>query len=193
MLKEIKQGILFTLVTMVLLGGAYHVLLWGIGRVAFPAQAEGSLIRRADGTSVGSRLIAQKFAKRMNKNIESISNEQMATLLQYDWPGNVRELENVLRRATLLSEGVAIRLADLSPHIRGGPVSTGLDGKDRLGLAAAVARTVERVERALIQSTLAECHGNRTAAAESLGINRKTLFNKLKQYGMTIDDEDLTA
>jgi K+-transporting ATPase ATPase C chain len=63
MLKEIKQGILFTIVTMVLLGGAYHAVLWGIGRVAFPAQAEGSLIRRADGTIVGSRLIAQKFAR----------------------------------------------------------------------------------------------------------------------------------
>ncbi len=63
MLKEIKQGILFTVVTMVLLGGGYHVILWAIGQVVFPAQAEGSLIRRADGTIVGSRLIAQKFAR----------------------------------------------------------------------------------------------------------------------------------
>ncbi len=63
MLKEIKQGIRFTVVTMVLLGGGYHVVLWAIGQVAFPAQAEGSLIRRADGTIVGSRLIAQKFAR----------------------------------------------------------------------------------------------------------------------------------
>jgi K+-transporting ATPase ATPase C chain len=63
MIKEIKQGILFTIVTMVLLGGGYHLVLWGIGRVAFPEQAEGSLIRRADGTVVGSRLIAQKFSR----------------------------------------------------------------------------------------------------------------------------------
>jgi K+-transporting ATPase ATPase C chain len=63
MFKEIKQGVLFTLVTMVLLGGGYHGLLWAIGRVAFAAQAEGSLIRRGDGTIVGSRLIAQKFEK----------------------------------------------------------------------------------------------------------------------------------
>jgi K+-transporting ATPase ATPase C chain len=48
---------------MALLGGGYHVVLWGIGRVMFPAQAEGSLIRRADGTVVGSRLIAQKFTR----------------------------------------------------------------------------------------------------------------------------------
>jgi K+-transporting ATPase ATPase C chain len=63
MVKEIRQGVLFALVTMVLFGGIYHVVLWGIGQVAFPAQAEGSLIRRADGTIVGSRLIAQKFTR----------------------------------------------------------------------------------------------------------------------------------
>ena len=63
MIRELKQAVLFTLVTMVLLGGGYHVVVWGIGRVAFPVQAEGSLIRRSDGTVVGSRLIAQKFTR----------------------------------------------------------------------------------------------------------------------------------
>jgi len=63
MLKEIKQGVLFTVVTMVLLGGVYNVLLVGIGSVVFPAQAEGSLVRRADGTVIGSRLIGQKFSR----------------------------------------------------------------------------------------------------------------------------------
>ena len=63
MLKEVSQGIRFTLVTMVLLGGGYHLVLWAVGQVAFPLQAEGSLIRRADGRIVGSRLIAQKFTR----------------------------------------------------------------------------------------------------------------------------------
>lgn len=63
MVKEIKQAVLFTLVAMVLLGGVYNVLLAAIGRVVFPAQAEGSLIRRDDGTVVGSRLIGQNFTK----------------------------------------------------------------------------------------------------------------------------------
>src|SRR5262245_16534756 len=60
---EIRRAVLFTLVTMVLFGGGYNVAIWAIGRVAFPSQAEGSLIRRADGTIVGSRLIAQKFTR----------------------------------------------------------------------------------------------------------------------------------
>ena len=63
MLTQIKQGISFTIVTMVVLGGGYNVLVWGIGRVAFPRQAEGSIIRRPDGSVIGSRLIAQTFAR----------------------------------------------------------------------------------------------------------------------------------
>jgi len=61
MVKELKQGLLFTLVMMLLVGGVYHGVLWSIAHVVFPVQAEGSLIRRADGTVVGSPLIAQKF------------------------------------------------------------------------------------------------------------------------------------
>jgi len=63
MFREIKQGLLFTIVMMVMLGGVYHVVLWGIGQVAFPAQAEGSLIRRGDGSIAGSSLIGQKFTQ----------------------------------------------------------------------------------------------------------------------------------
>jgi K+-transporting ATPase ATPase C chain len=63
MMTELRRGLLFTLVTMALLGGAYHFVLWGIGRVLFASQAEGSLVRRADGRIVGSRLVAQKFTK----------------------------------------------------------------------------------------------------------------------------------
>jgi K+-transporting ATPase ATPase C chain len=63
MLTDIKRGVLYTIVTMVLFAGVYHLLMWGIGRLVFPSQAEGSLIRRADGTVVGSSLIAQAFKR----------------------------------------------------------------------------------------------------------------------------------
>jgi K+-transporting ATPase ATPase C chain len=63
MIKELKHGILFTVVAMLIFGGGYHVVLWALGRVAFPSQVEGSLIRRADGTVIGSRLIAQAFTR----------------------------------------------------------------------------------------------------------------------------------
>jgi K+-transporting ATPase ATPase C chain len=60
MLTELKRAVLFTVVMMLLVGG-YHLVLWGFGRVAFPAKAEGSLIRRSNGSILGSRLIAQNF------------------------------------------------------------------------------------------------------------------------------------
>ncbi len=63
MLKELGYGVRFTLVAMVLLGGVYHLVLLGVGRAVFPAQAEGSLIRRPDGTVIGSRLVAQAFTR----------------------------------------------------------------------------------------------------------------------------------
>jgi potassium-transporting ATPase KdpC subunit len=61
MMKELKDGLLFTLWTLVVFGLAHPLFVWGIGRVFFPREAEGSLIRRPDGTVVGSRLIGQAF------------------------------------------------------------------------------------------------------------------------------------
>lgn len=61
MLTEVRRGVSFTVVAMLLFGGAYHGALWVLGQAAFPLQAEGSLIQRDDGTVVGSRLIAQAF------------------------------------------------------------------------------------------------------------------------------------
>jgi K+-transporting ATPase ATPase C chain len=63
MFTEVKRGVLFTIVTMVLFGGVYHVFMWGVGNVVFGHQARGSLIRGADGAVVGSSLIAQKFER----------------------------------------------------------------------------------------------------------------------------------
>lgn len=63
MVTELKHAVLFTLVTMVLFGGLYHAVLLGLGQAGFQAQAEGSLIRRSDGTVIGSRLIAQRFTQ----------------------------------------------------------------------------------------------------------------------------------
>jgi potassium-transporting ATPase KdpC subunit len=63
MLQDLKRGLLFTVVAMILFGFGYHALLWTIGRIAFPDQAEGSLVRRANGGIAGSRLIAQRFER----------------------------------------------------------------------------------------------------------------------------------
>jgi DNA-binding NtrC family response regulator len=113
-------------------------------------------------------------------------------LLGHNWRGNVRELENTIHRAVLLSHGSevapeAIRLPD-GGKLSEGPIRTGSDPVAIATEAAAtttralVGRTVSDVERDLILDTLGHCLGNRTHAANILGISIRTLRNKLREY-----------
>jgi DNA-binding NtrC family response regulator len=99
-------------------------------------------------------------------------------LLAHDWPGNVRELQNVIQRAALLGRGPVVDAASLREWLGGGggpPAPASGDPFDAL-----VGRRIDEVEQELIQRTLASCSGNRTRAAELLGIGVRTLFNKLR-------------
>jgi DNA-binding NtrC family response regulator len=125
----------------------------------------------------------------MKLAVTEISGEARNVLLAHDWPGNVRELENTLRRAMILAEDGVLRASDLPPRLTG-DVKRAASGSNRAPtLAEAVGRAVERLERGLIQATLAEQKGNRTATAEVLDINRKTLFNKMRAYGLMAESE----
>jgi K+-transporting ATPase ATPase C chain len=131
MVKELKQGVLFTIVTMALLGGGYHALLWAVGRVAFPAQAEGSLIRRDDGAIVGSRLIAQKFSRPQyfQPRPSAVDYNAASTGGSNYGPSNPDHLEAVQERIDAIkkqegvpasqipSEMVTASGAGLDPHI----------------------------------------------------------------------------
>jgi K+-transporting ATPase ATPase C chain len=114
MFKEIKRGILFTVVTMVLFGGVYHLVVWGIGRAVFASQAEGSLIRRADGTIVGSALIAQKFtrAEYFQPRPSGVDYNAASTGGTNYGPSNPDHLTAVQERIDTITaqEGVPVRL-----------------------------------------------------------------------------------
>ncbi len=131
MVNQIKQGALFTIVTMVLLGGFYHAALWAIAHAAFPEQAEGSLIRRADGTIVGSRLIAQRFTRpeyfhsrpsAVDYNAASTGGSNHGPSNQ-DYLKTVKErldavtAQNGVRASQVPSEMVTASGAGLDPHI----------------------------------------------------------------------------
>jgi two-component system, NtrC family, response regulator AtoC len=88
----------------------------------------------------------------------------------YSFPGNVRELENILERAIIFSEGETILAEDLL-----------ISGSTPVPVAP---RTLRAVEREAILNALGRWQGNRTRAAEELGISRRTLLNKLKSYGL---------
>jgi DNA-binding NtrC family response regulator len=135
------------------------------------------------------------FLDRINRdlgtNVTGVAPEALRVMLTYEWPGNIRELENVLVKAVILAEGPTLRVSDLPPRLRAqdeGSDPSWIGGPKTL--SEAVVRASERIERAMIQTTLSECKGNRTATAESLGINRKTLFNKMRQYGLSSEPED---
>ncbi|MBI3126281.1 MAG: sigma-54-dependent Fis family transcriptional regulator [Candidatus Tectomicrobia bacterium] len=130
-------------------------------------------------------ILAEHFLERAAKRGASrrrITPEVLNALLAWDWPGNVRELENAIERACLLSQGEALALEDLPPEVTKGAGELELgEGSGRYSLAHALARMSRGVERQMISRALSACKGNRTEAARSLGVSRRTLLYKMKR------------
>lgn len=134
------------------------------------------------------------YAKRYRKGDLRIPEDIRSELVSYAWPGNIRELKNMINQAVLLSEGGIMAPAGLtaSAPLRpalpadGGPASpaeqrdeAGGNGED---LSSRMERIIEEHEKQIIRRTLEKSRYNKTAAAEELGISRKTLFNKISKY-----------
>jgi DNA-binding NtrC family response regulator len=143
--------------------------------------------RRADILPL-ARHFAQRFARANGLPDRLLSPAAEARLLAHHWPGNVRELENTLHRAVLLAEGHAIGpeaidlLEPMPAAAEAAPAAAPTPPPAPPAVAALVGRRVEEVERDLIIETLSHCLGNRTRAAEMLGISIRTLRNKLHEY-----------
>jgi len=120
------------------------------------------------------------YRDKNRKELKDISGKAMDLLMRYDWPGNIRELENCIERAVILARGEVIVPADLPPPIQA--LSSWEQEMQGLELPSGI--SLQEVEKALILKTLEDTGGNRTRAAEILGINRRTLQNKLKEYGI---------
>ncbi|MBM4332940.1 MAG: sigma-54-dependent Fis family transcriptional regulator [Deltaproteobacteria bacterium] len=119
------------------------------------------------------------YRDKNQKGLKDISGKAMDLLMRYDWPGNIRELENCIERAVIMARGEVIAPADLPSHIQA--LFVGRETQE-FNLPSGI--SLEQVEKALILKTLDDAGGNRSRAAEILGINRRTLQNKLKEYGM---------
>ncbi len=124
--------------------------------------------------------LAEHFLKSFNqknhRDLRGFTPETRQRLLAHPWPGNVRELINVVERAVIMAPGPLIEAGDLPAPLQDG----GAGGRAELRAGM----TIEDMERALIERTLEATGGNRTQAAEMLGITRKTLQNKIKEYGL---------
>ena len=153
--------------------------------------------RKEDVADLSSFFI-KKYSEINKKPVKSLSNDALKTLQSYEWPGNVRELEHTIERAVVLSKTAEITSKDLFLHgitIAGFKSSPKEEIKDIIKeekatkqnaeeskVDNAVGRTIADVEQELILKTLQDVAGNRTKAAEILGITVRTLRNKLNEY-----------
>jgi two-component system response regulator HydG len=121
----------------------------------------------------------KRYAEKNRRLIKGFTPKAMDLLMRHTWPGNVRELENVVERAVIMARGEMISPEDLPDALRE------LDKEaEKVGLDLTPGKSLKEVEREMILRTLEETGGNRTRAAEILGISRRTLQIKLKEYGV---------
>lgn len=122
--------------------------------------------------------VLRRIANKMGGTVPTITDEARQLLLQHTWPGNVRELENVLERACAFCSGSTITADDLFLDQLGrepAPATTTLAG-----------RTLAEIEKQAIIDTLQACQGNKKAAARELGIDEKSIYNKMKRLGISL-------
>jgi len=119
-----------------------------------------------------------KFALENQKEITGFSPEATEFLLGYDWPGNVRELENAIERAVILAKDSLITVADLPQE------------NISLARSAPIGKKLKEAEKNHILDVLSETGGNYSEAARTLGITRMTLYNKAREYGLSVKKID---
>jgi len=136
------------------------------------------LRERAEDIPFFARKFAFEAAKELSRQIRGITDGALGRLKTHPWPGNLRELKNVMRRAVLLSEDDIIRESSIS--FPSGGLSVDNDSCSFLSLKD----SMKDLEKKLISQAMEASGGNKTRAAETLGISYKNLFDKLKEYGI---------
>jgi DNA-binding NtrC family response regulator len=135
---------------------------------------------RRDDIPLLSYFFLKKFVTVMNKNITDISEDALNLLMNYDFPGNVRELENIIERGVALTNGTTIEVAHLPEDLRELSIRTFRKKEGKIP-------SLEEQEMTYIRWVLSEVGGNKTLAAQTLGIDRVSLWRKLKKYGFEED------
>lgn len=120
-----------------------------------------------------------RHAKKLGKDVSSISTKVLAALMRHDWPGNVRELENVILRMVIMANGKKLS-EDLLPSDLADDEQKGTSALDFIS-----PQSLEEVEAYFIRKTLREQGGDRALTAEILGIDKSTLWRKMKRYHIT--------
>ena len=150
----------------------------------FPIRLPALRDRREDIPLLAEHFLA-RIAEESKHPRKRLAPDALRVLTRYPWPGNVRELQHALERAALLSEGELIGERDLPPQLMApGEELTVVLPEDALAIPETTARVVRDVERELIRRALTRTANNRTEAAKLLGLSRRALVYKLKEYGL---------
>ncbi len=131
-------------------------------------------------------LIAQfvrQFSQQLGKPEPDVSPDAFQKLLEYSWPGNVRELQNAIEYAVVLARQSMIGVKELPAEIQ---LPAALQQAELNALPRSGVQSLDDLERTAILQALAECRGNKKKAAELLGIQRPTLYNKMKRYAIEL-------
>jgi DNA-binding NtrC family response regulator len=161
----------------------------------FPIEIPSLRERREDLPALVDHFI-RRFNAEEGKSIPGVSSEALSMLQAYDWPGNVRQLENAVFRAIVLSDGGALKQEDF-PQISG--MTTPLHASPAARAAVEPAeqpvtitdetgelRTLEAIERDLIQFAIDHYSGHMSEVARRLGIGRSTLYRKVREYDLRV-------
>ncbi|ODA32746.1 sigma-54-dependent transcriptional regulator [Planctopirus hydrillae] len=129
----------------------------------------------------------KEFVSQTGKNVTGFSEQALSAMARYRWPGNVRELVNVVERAVVLCKGSVIGLQDLPENMRRDEPAALLGVVTNVSAGSSLKTALASPEKQLIIDAL-ESHGwNRQLTAEALGINRTTLYKKMKKFGISFE------
>ena len=138
-----------------------------------------ALRERREDIPILARHFANRYADQIDRAAPELTEDTQAMLTRYDWPGNVRQLMNVIQNMVVVAQGDRLEPRHLPSDIHAAVASA--DGQ---GVEIAGGLSLEQIEKQAIRNTLRLTHGNREQAAKMLGIGERTLYRKLKEYGL---------
>lgn len=141
-----------------------------------------SMADRKEDIPLLARHFMERFSRKNRKDVKGFSPHAMDQMLRYGWPGNVRELMNAVERAVVMSRSEYIQTEDLPLEVQNLQQEKGIDSSLQIPDEGV---SLEKMEKETILKTLTSTSGNKSEAARRLGITRKTLRKKLKNYGAT--------
>ena len=144
------------------------------------------LRERKEDIPLLTNFFIRKYNRTLSLDVQSVSPEAISLLTSYDWPGNVCDLENAIQSSMILCTGGVIRPEHLPDRIKGYELA---EAQTVSGSSGNSIREINaQMEKELIIEALKKHNFNRTLTAEALNISRKTLFNKMKRYGLSSDE-----